>query len=207
MSVAGEAGGATGSSAWVPGSVAVGNQVVSLTSREQGRVLLVEARLPVPPGTAAVPGLLADLELSAPGDTRLVVDAAGLLVTRTVPDPDATRVREVVESLAALAATAAAGQGTLAEAEAARRGLDAAPPEPMTLSSGERDYLARFRMPPAPQPAWVHPDPASAPDRELHAGQWYEVLQEANGWAQVLGDDGVPVWTDGRTLLATEGQP
>ncbi len=206
MSASASGGGPVGGgwAQFVPADVSASGHSVALVAVDEGRVVRIEARFTLPVSANVAAAVLADLELASAGDTRLAVDAAGVVVTRRLADPDEERVKAAVDALAAVAVAAALGHSAMAEATSASATLDVAPPQPMQLSAGEAAYLASYRVAPTPQPAWLQPDPAQPPDRQISAGQWYQVLQEANGWAQVLGDDGIPVWTDGRTLVAPE---
>jgi hypothetical protein len=180
--------------------------VVALHVAEVGRVARLEARPVEPPPTGVALAALADVELASAGDCRLALDATGLVASRTIVDPEASRLLAGAQEVAAAAAAGLVALRSQADADGAVRGMDAAqPPQVTPMPAAVEAYLGRFRTASAAQPAWLRADPAQPVHAQLTSGQLYEVLQEANGWAQVAGDDGLLWWTDGRTLRVPEG--
>jgi hypothetical protein len=184
----------------VPPRVDVGGVAIALQLTEIGRVARIEARPVELPPPAVRLDVLADLELGASGDSRLSLDAGGLLASRTVPEPDPARVGAAAQELATIAAAGLTALRAEAESDEARGRLDAEPPSPTPIPAPVEAYLARFRLAGAPQSAWLRADPSLPVHAWLATGQLYEVLQETRGWAQVAGDDGLLWWTDARTL-------
>ena len=64
-------------------------------------------------------------------------------------------------------------------------------------------FVADHRSPAGGLPAWDAPDPARQPVATIAAGLQVQLLERrADGWAQVLCDNGWSAWVDGRRLEA-----
>lgn len=149
-------------------------------------------------GAGAAGDLLAQLELSTPGDTRLRAEGDTVAATRFLAEPSEATVHEAAATLAKTVADVHAILGALA----ARPPVPVSVPEPR-FSEPPRmaEVLAGIFTVRTPQPGWRRPDPADPPTGQLLPGAWYEVIERIGDWAKVRGEDGGLVYADFRQLI------
>lgn len=189
--------------AGIDGPVPAGGRAVTVEATPAGTALRLRARLASGAGATVSGELLSDIELAAPGDTRLVVDAGGLSAIRTVVEADASSVHAAVHSLASVLAGAVAGSDSLGTIATVNRYSESVGPPVFPEHADEavlRPFLDGFRTVATPQDCWAEPDATQPPIGQLRAGTCYPLVELRQDWANVKLEDGRGVWTDARSL-------
>jgi hypothetical protein len=217
---------------WAPrGSAAIGSALAKETSSEMdvlaeagvtnpidigGRHALLEVeralhgvrlavRMHLPPAASAlVQDVLIDVELGAPGDTRIDLEGDELVFTRTVLPP--VDVRRAGYDLAKVALVFTAPFEELSDIEAANASVTSAAPPTFAPPPSIEEVLGQYVVVSSAQSAWEHPDGSTPEKAQLVPGQLYTVVERVGDWARVRGPNGGELYTDGRSLEPATGE-